>query len=114
MFEVSSYIKEKDPSTDIHLLGCTALKTIKKCSFCTSCDSISWKSPLRFGVFDDFHISDLDTNKVKQMVGDDTWNAIRENNSEMSTNAACATIEQHKRWYEKYAGNQDYNKNFQK
>lgn len=49
MYEVSAYIKNKKPSCDIHLLGCSALQTIHKCNFCTSCDSISWKSPLRFG-----------------------------------------------------------------
>lgn len=112
MYEVSSYIKEKDASTDIHLLGCTTLKTIKKCSFCTSCDSITWKSPLRFGVIQDYHISNLDPVKVKDMVGEDTWNAIAERNSEASTTALCTTIEQHKRWYEINAGNQDFSKHF--
>lgn len=112
MYEVSSYIKEKSPQTDIHLLGCTALQTIKKCNFCTSCDSIYWKSPLRFGVIGDYHISDLDTVKVKRLVGEKTWNKIKERGSEQSTNTYCISIEMHKRWYEKYAGNQDYNKNF--
>jgi len=114
MFEVSEYIKKKKPSCDIHLLGCTALPTIKKCSFCTSCDSIYWKSPLRFGVIEDYHINDLDTQKCKRMVGEDTWEAISRHGSELSTNAYCASIELHKRWYEKSAGNQDYTKNFQK
>lgn len=114
MYEVSSYIKKKKPQCDIHLLGCTALPTIKKCNYCTSCDSIYWKSPLRFGVIEDYHINDLDTQKCKDLVGLDTWNAISKHASELSTNAYCASIEMHKRWYEKYAGNQDYSKNFQK
>lgn len=114
MYEVSSYIKSKKPDCDIHLLGCTALNTIKKCSFCTSCDSIYWKSPLRFGVIEDYHINNLATDKCKDLVGEETWNAISRHGSELSTNAYCASIELHKRWYEKYAGNQDYSKNFQK
>ena len=112
MFEVSQYIKNKNPLCDIHLLGCTALNTIKKCRFCTSCDSIYWKSPLRFGVIGDYHISDLDTQKIKKLVGDEIWNNIRNYGSEQSTNAYCAAIEMHKRWYLKYAGNQNYNRNF--
>lgn len=112
MYEVSTYIKEKDASTDIHLLGCTTLKTIKKCSFCTSCDSITWKSPLRFGRIGDYHISDLDPQKVSYLVGHDTYNAIRSRNSELSTTSLCTTIEQHKRWYEINAGNQDFSKHF--
>lgn len=114
MYEVSSYIKEKNESIDIHLLGCTTLKTIKKCSFCTSADSITWKSPLRFGVIGNYHISDLDTDKIKKYFGEDTYNFIRQRNSELSANAMCATIEQHKRWYEINTGEQDYTKNFQK
>lgn len=110
MYEVSSYIKSRNASTDIHLLGCTALNTIKKCNFCTSCDSISWKTPLRFGFIQDYHISDLDTNKIRALVGDETFDAILKHNSEPSTTAICASIEMVRRQYQKYAGNQDYTK----
>lgn len=112
MFEVSTYIKQKNPNIDIHLLGCTTLKTIKKCNFCTSCDSITWKSPLRFGRIGDYHISDLDSLKIRKMVSDDVYNSIRMCHNEISTNAICTTIEQHKRWYQKYAGNQNFKKIF--
>lgn len=112
MFEVSSYIKHKNPSTDIHLLGCTALKTIKKCNFATSCDSISWKSPLRFGFIDGYHISDLSKVKVRQLVGDETYSKILEHNSDASTTAICASIELVKRQYQRFGGNQDYTKFF--
>lgn len=109
IYALSEYIKQRKPDIDIHLLGCTALNVLNKCNFCTSCDSISWKTPLRFGRFDDYHISDLDTQKVMQMAGEEAYNIIRKRASEQSANAFCATIEQHKRWYQKYAGNQDYN-----
>jgi len=112
MYEVSTYIKQKNPQCDIHLLGCTALETIKKCRFCTSCDSISWKSPLRFGLIDDYHISDFDTNKVKSLVGERIWNTIAIHSKETNVNAYVMTIEQNKRLYEKYAGNQDYTRRF--
>lgn len=107
---LTEYIRNKKPSIDIHLLGCTTLKTIKKCNFCTSCDSITWKSPLRFGRIGDYHIRNLDTSKVKKMVSEDVYNSIRKTNNELSTNAICAAIEQHKRWYILNAGNQDYTK----
>lgn len=112
MYEVSSYIKSKNPDIDIHLLGCTTLKTIKKCNFCTSCDSITWKSPLRFGRIGDYHIRNIDSSKVKKMVSEEVYDSIRKTNNELSTNAICAAIEQHKRWYILNAGNQDYTKTF--
>lgn len=112
MYEVSSYIKRKKPECDIHLLGCTNLNTIRKCNFCTSCDSISWKSPMRFGVIDDYHISDLDTDKVKTLVGERIWNTIALHGKEQSVNAYIMSIEQNKRLYEKFAGNQDYTRRF--
>lgn len=114
MYEVSKYIKSKNPKIDIHLLGCTTLSTLKKCHFCTSCDSISWKTPLRFGYIEDYHINGLDSVKVRSLVGDKVYDFIRQNNSELSTTASCIAIEYHKRLYEKYAGNQDYTITFNK
>lgn len=114
MYEVSSYIKDKKPECDIHLLGCTIPAMLRKCSFCTSSDSIYWKSPLRFGVIGDYHISNLDTEKCREMVGEEVWENIHTRANEMSTNAYVAAIEMHKRWYERAAGNQDYTRNFQK
>lgn len=114
MYEVSSYIKNKKPECDIHLLGCTIPAMLRKCSFCTSSDSIYWKSPLRFGVIGDYHISNLDTEKCRELVGDEVWQNIHTRANEMSTNAYVAAIEMHKRWYERAAGNQEYTRNFQK
>lgn len=112
MCEVSSYIKSKKPDCDIHMLGCTIPSILRKCSYCTSSDSIYWKSLLRFGQIGDYHISDLDTQKCRSLVGDETWEAIHTRANEMSTNAYVAAIEMHKRWYERAAGNQDYSKRF--
>lgn len=112
MYEVSSYIKRKKQDCDIHLLGCTNLNTIRKCSFCTSCDSISWKSPLRFGAIDDYHISDLDTDKIKRLVGERVYDAINQYGKEQSVNAYVASLETYKRIYEKAVGNQDYTRRF--
>lgn len=46
---IVNYIKNKKPEIDIHLLGCTETKLLKKLKFCSSADSTSWKSVLRYG-----------------------------------------------------------------
>lgn len=45
----ANYIKNKKPSIDIHLLGCTSKRLLQECRFCTSADSTSWQSVNRFG-----------------------------------------------------------------
>lgn len=62
----------------------------------------------------DYHIKNLSTKKCKELVGTDVWNSIKQYGNEQSTNAYIVSIEMNKRLYEKYAGNQDYSKNFQK
>lgn len=46
---IAYYIKNKKPNIDIHLLGCTEYELLKELNFCTSADSTSWKSVLRYG-----------------------------------------------------------------
>lgn len=46
---ICHYIKNKKPEIDIHLLGCTDLSILKNASFCTSSDSASWLSGLKYG-----------------------------------------------------------------
>lgn len=48
---IAHYIKNKKPSIDIHLLGCTENKLLKELNFCSSSDSTSWVSINRFGWF---------------------------------------------------------------
>jgi hypothetical protein len=49
--KIAHYIKNKKPSIDIHLLGCTENKLIKELNFCSSSDSTSWVSLNKFGWF---------------------------------------------------------------
>jgi len=49
--KIANYIKNKKPTIDIHLLGCTENKLLKKLSFCSSADSTSWVSLNKFGWF---------------------------------------------------------------
>jgi len=48
--KLANYIKNKKPSIDIHLLGCTENKLIKELNFCSSSDSTSWQQVNRYGV----------------------------------------------------------------
>tara|TARA_R110002153_G_scaffold99715_1_gene235376 strand:+ start:837 stop:1754 length:918 start_codon:yes stop_codon:yes gene_type:complete len=49
--DLAHYIKNKKPSIDIHLLGCTENKMLKNLDFCSSCDSTSWVSFNKYGWF---------------------------------------------------------------
>ena len=49
--KIAYYIKNKKPSIDIHLLGCTENKLLKELNFCTSSDSTSWVSFNKYGWF---------------------------------------------------------------
>lgn len=46
---LANYIKNRKPSIDIHLLGCTDKQLLNECKFCTSADSTSWIAGIRYG-----------------------------------------------------------------
>lgn len=109
VYNIAKYIKQKKPSIDIHLLGCTELELLRKCNFCTSSDSTTWISGKRFGYIAGRHISTIKTEKIRQMVGDDIYNQILfYNKKEHNTNFLCLSVDKLKRDYQKAAGNQDY------
>lgn len=110
VYRLASYIKNKKPSIDIHLLGCTDVKLLKACRFCTSSDSTSWVASKRFGFLDRKHISRIKTEKVKSLVSKEDYQLLRSANNEVNTNAVLATVYKLKHQYEKSAGNQDYTK----
>ena len=49
VYRLACYIKNKKPHVKIHLLGCTEVKMLSRCSFCTTADSTSWQAVNRFG-----------------------------------------------------------------
>jgi hypothetical protein len=49
LYEIANYVKSKKPNIDIHLLGFTEKTNLEKFSFCSSCDSSSWISGVRYG-----------------------------------------------------------------
>ena len=58
---LANYIKNKKPSIDIHLLGCTERGLLEQNKFCTSADSTSWLSANRYGNsgYKRYHINDI-------------------------------------------------------
>lgn len=48
-YRIASYIKDRKPEIDIHLLGCTERAMLKQCSFATSSDSTTWQQINRYG-----------------------------------------------------------------
>lgn len=106
---LAAYIKRKKPSIDIHLLGCTELKLLRQCRFCTSADSTTWTIGKRYGYIEGKHISSINTEKIKQHYGEDVWKRVQEyNKKEYNTNFLLLQVDKLKHTYEKTCGCQDY------
>ncbi len=108
LIKLVNYVKQRKPTIDIHLLGCTDLKLLHQCRYCTSSDSTSYVSGLRYGFISGHHTSKIITNKVKKLVGDNIYNTIRRFYNENNTNCLCLQIGTLMLKYEKTVGNQDY------
>lgn len=108
VYTLARYMKKRKPSIDIHLLGCTELSILKQCNFCTSADSTTYSSCVRFGFIDKHHIKQIDTQKVKEMVGSEVFNAIHSEYREDRASGILLSIMKLKEQYQKACGNQDY------
>ncbi|MCM1528338.1 MAG: hypothetical protein NC091_13990 [Bacteroides sp.] len=62
------YIKNRKPEIDIHLLGCTDVKLLKNCRFCTSADSTSWLMSVRTNRIKKHHVSTLNRDFKRRFV----------------------------------------------
>lgn len=51
--KLARYAKKRKPSIDIHMLGCTEYSMLPDISFCTTADSTSWLSGVKYGYFHD-------------------------------------------------------------
>lgn len=108
VYTLATYIKNKKPEIDIHLLGCTELSLLKQCNFCTSADSTSYISRNRYGYLCGKHISNIKKEEVIKLVGKEKYDEVRKCNNEVNTNFRCLSVELCKSQYQKYAGWQDY------
>ena len=117
LYRLASYIKNKKPSIDIHLLGFTEKTNLEKLKFCSSCDSSSWISGVRYGEVETLagkgHISNIKESIMKENTS--KWLAVRNNNfpniaipANLNHNAVLTfAAEQSLKIYNKYGGLQD-------
>lgn len=100
---LARYIKNRKPSIDIHLLGCTELDLLRRNTFCTSADSTSWLSGVKYGYFKDdnkkSHIrnfkDEIFEERKKQVLAELNKRNVqlKEKTVDYCTNASiCATI----------------------
>lgn len=113
---LAKYAKKRKPSIDIHMLGCTEYSMLKDIAFCTTADSTSWLSGVKYGYFDDGikkgHISTFRTHIIeerkKQIILIENERGIKMNERTLryTTRASlCASI--CKQRYAELAGDQD-------
>lgn len=113
---LARYAKKKKPGIDIHMLGCTEYGMLKDISFCTTADSTSWLSGVKYGYFSDGknkgHVSTFKQETVKERekiirkLLSDRNVELKPKTIEYTTRASlCASIA--KKRYADLAGNQD-------
>ena len=113
---LARYIKRKKPDIDIHMLGCTEYSMLKDISFCTTADSTSWLSGVKYGYFGDKikkgHVSTFkddiyeEREKVVRQILHDRHVSLKDKTVTYATRASlCASIA--KQRYAELAGNQD-------
>jgi aspartate/glutamate racemase len=105
--QIANYIKTKKPNIDIHLLGCTELKLLKELSFCSSADSTSYKSGIRYGFIKQKHVKNIKTEEVKKIVSEQYYKLINKYSNEQNTNAILLHTYYLNQQYNLYAGSQD-------
>lgn len=104
---IVGYIKQRKPSIDIHLLGCTNVNIMHALRHqCTSCDSTSWLSHNRFGEIGDYHVDNLDIQKIKHIWGSGVWNEMREYMGDKLTASTIVSCQMYKDRYTIFCGNQ--------
>jgi hemolysin-activating ACP:hemolysin acyltransferase len=114
--QIAHYIKNKKPQIDIHLLGCTEKQKLKELNFCSSADSSSWISGVRYGQIETFngkgHIKNLKKDVINSCF--DKWLDVRNANFQYhnvpknSEHLGILTLaaQESLKIYNNYAGNQ--------
>ena len=117
VYQLANYIKNKKPEIDIHLLGCTEFDILRQCNFCSSSDSTSWLTPVRWGKIielkDVVRIKNYDKNKLIEKYKEKIYNFAKNSNLKLSDTGLynysmliyqCEIL---KIKYARYAGNQE-------
>lgn len=112
VYKLACYIKNRKPEIKIHLLGCTEVKMLQRCSFCDTADSTSWQAVNRFGRILGNHVRTIRP-EVKQLCTQAVLETMKACNIEPTAKRLdyysnyYISAFLHKREYEKAAGNQD-------
>lgn len=104
---LANYIKNKKPSIDIHLLGCTEMKIVQHLKFCSSSDSSSYTSGVRYGFIEGKKISTIKKDLAQQLVLPGTYELMTKYISKSIADALILNIKSEMLKYEKHAGSQD-------
>jgi hypothetical protein len=117
LYELANYVKNKKPTIDIHLLGFTEKTNLNKFKFCSSCDSSSWISGVRYGDVETI-VGKSHINNIKKTIlteNANKWLEIRKKHfkdfkipSNIEHNAILTfAAEQSLKIYSTHAGSQD-------
>lgn len=110
-YRLASYIKNKKPEIDLHLLGCTERALLKRCKFATSADSTTWQQVNRYGGILGYRTSQIKKEKVEE-----GWDNIKRLLMDIGIEPTEKRIYYYYYWmaglllkreYTKAAGNQD-------
>lgn len=110
LVRMAHYIKNKKPDIDIHLLGFTEKRLFEELKFCTSCDSSSYTSGVRYGRIEGQKISNIKHDNVKKLIPEEDYKLMTKYISEERANGLILNIYAEILKYEKHAGNQDRTK----
>ena len=110
-YRLASYIKNKKPEIDLHLLGCTERALLKRCKFATSADSTTWQQVNRYGGILGYRTAQIKKEKVEE-----GWDNIKRLLTDIGIEPTEKRIYYYYYWmaglllkreYTKAAGNQD-------
>lgn len=111
VYRLASYIKDRKPEIDLHLLGCTERALLKRCKFATSADSTTWQQVNRYGGVLGYRTAQIKEEKVRE-----GWERIKRLLQEINIEPTEKRIYYYYFWmaahllkleYTKAAGNQD-------
>lgn len=111
-YQIAHYIKNKKPSIDIHLLGCTEKQMLKDLNFCSSSDSTSWLQINRYGNIGGYKERNIKKEKIKEFhdivynMGSRYKKELTENRYRYYSNYILSA-KFNKQIYCEYAGSQD-------
>lgn len=104
---LANYIKNQKPEIDIHLLGFTERRLFKQLAFCTSCDSSSYTSGIRYGFIKGKKVSGIITEKAKSLISPKEFDFLTQYMSEATAFGLLLNIKSEMQKYEQHAGPQD-------